>query len=98
MLLVEDSSESLNAMGDLLALYGARSSTSTSAADALQAATIEDFNVIVTDPSLPITAGYQLVQQLRKLRRCSTMHINALTRRPLAQVEVSARSPDVMRV
>ncbi len=91
MLLVEDSTESLTAMADLLSLFGAKISTAANGADGLQAASDADFRVIVTDLGLPDMDGYQLMRQLRKLKRCETTPIIAVTGRPVAQEEGPAR-------
>ncbi|WP_250508152.1 MULTISPECIES: chemotaxis protein CheB [unclassified Caballeronia] len=91
ILLVEDAIESLKAMDELLALYGAEVSTSARAADALMLAEKSAFDVVLTDVNLPDMGGYELVRRLRKLPRYAVTLIVAITGRPLAQEDAQAR-------
>ncbi|HEY2023659.1 chemotaxis protein CheB [Paraburkholderia sp.] len=91
VLLIEDSEESSQAMAELLSAYDAQVTTSMNATDALQAAKASEFDLVITDVTLPDLDGYQLVAQLRQLHNWSHVPIVAVTGRPVAQEETRAR-------
>lgn len=92
ILLVEDQQDSLTAMSELFALYEARVTAATRGEEALSAAEVEVFDVVLTDVNLPDVDGYELVSRLRKTPTCASIPIIAVTGRPVAHEEGRARA------
>lgn len=67
VLIVEDSSDTLELLSMIFSREGANVTTAASAAEALQHAVIKRPNIIVSDIGMPDTDGYQLLEQLRVL-------------------------------
>jgi len=67
VLIVEDSSDTLELLSMIFSREGANVTTALSAAEALQNAVIKRPNIIVSDIGMPDTDGYQLLEQLRLL-------------------------------
>ncbi len=67
VLIVEDSSDTLELLGMIFSREGANVTTASSAAEALQNAVMKRPNIIVSDIGMPDTDGYQLLEQLRVL-------------------------------
>ncbi|WP_250501300.1 chemotaxis protein CheB [Caballeronia sp. GAWG1-5s-s] len=91
ILLIQSLSDPLSAMTELLSLYGARITTSTTAAEALQAVSSAEFDVLVTDLGLSDMNSYELIRRLRSVPGCADTPIVAITDRPPAQEETAAR-------
>ena len=67
VLFVDDHADTTLVMSKLLSRYGHKVSTAGCAADALELAAKEQFDVIVSDIGLPDATGYELMQQIRSL-------------------------------
>jgi CheY-like chemotaxis protein len=67
VLIVEDSSDTLDLLSMIFSREGATVTTAASASEALQNAVIKRPNIIVSDIGMPDTDGYQLLEQLRLL-------------------------------
>jgi two-component system, chemotaxis family, CheB/CheR fusion protein len=66
ILVVDDTTDSVEMMGILLKLEGAQVVTATSGAEALQRAAEAGFDLLISDISMPGMDGYELVQKLRQ--------------------------------
>lgn len=66
LLLVEDHVDSAELMAELLQSHGHHVSVATSASAALELASQNEFDVIVSDVGLPDASGYDLMEQLRE--------------------------------
>ncbi|HKG78659.1 MAG TPA: response regulator [Pyrinomonadaceae bacterium] len=73
VLIVEDSSDTLQLLSMIFSREGANVTTAKSAAEALQSAVMKRPNIIVSDIGMPDTDGYQLLAQLRLLPELSTV-------------------------
>ena len=88
VLAVDDDSDALTLVAELLQGAGARVSTATSADDALRAVEAEAPQVLVTDLGMPRVDGIQLIARIRG-------HHNPFVRRmPAAALTAYARSDD----
>ena len=67
VLIVEDSTDTLDLLSMIFSREGANVTTAASAAEALQNAVIKRPHIIVSDIGMPDTDGYQLLEQLRLL-------------------------------
>lgn len=67
VLIVEDSTDTLELLSMIFSREGANVTTASSAAEALQNAVMKRPNIIVSDIGMPDTDGYQLLEQLRVL-------------------------------
>ena len=67
VLIVEDSTDTLELLSMIFSREGANVTTASSAAEALQNAVIKRPNIIVSDIGMPDIDGYQLLEQLRLL-------------------------------
>ena len=67
VLIVEDSTDTLELLRMIFQREGANVTTATSAAEALQQAVTKRPNIIISDIGMPETDGYQLLEQLRLL-------------------------------
>lgn len=67
VLIVEDSTDTLDLLSMIFRREGASVSTAASAAEALNQAVTKTPNIIISDIGMPETDGYQLLQQLRLL-------------------------------
>jgi two-component system CheB/CheR fusion protein len=79
ILVVDDSSETTEMLGKLLQLEGAFVESARSGADALEIARRKNFDLIVSDISMPEMDGYQLLQRLRELPSMANVPAVALT-------------------
>src|SRR5215212_7052017 len=73
VLIVEDSSDTLQLLSMIFSREGANVTTAKSAAEALQSAVMKRPNIIVSDIGMPDIDGYQLLEQLRLLPELSTV-------------------------
>jgi signal transduction histidine kinase len=67
VLIVEDSTDTLDLLSLIFSREGANVTTAASAAEALQNAVIKRPHIIVSDIGMPDTDGYELLEQLRLL-------------------------------
>lgn len=79
ILVVDDSSETTEMLGRLLQLEGAFVELARSGAEALEIARRKNFDLVVSDISMPEMDGYQLLQKLRELPSMANVPAVALT-------------------
>jgi PAS domain S-box-containing protein len=79
ILVVDDSSETTEMLGKLLQLEGAFVELARSGAEAIEIAGRKNFDLIVSDISMPEMDGYQLLQKLRELPSMANVPAVALT-------------------
>jgi two-component system CheB/CheR fusion protein len=81
ILLVDDATETLEALSILLSAEGAIVTAASSGIQALEIVegTVEPFNLIVSDIGMPGMDGYQLLSELRKRRATATTPAIALS-------------------
>jgi signal transduction histidine kinase len=65
VLIVEDSTDTLDLLSMIFGREGANVTTAASAADALHQAVLKRPNIIISDIGMPETDGYELLEQLR---------------------------------
>ena len=74
--MVDDTPEAAEAMKILLEIEGAQATIAESGAEALRLAQREDFDLVLSDISMPGMDGYELLGELR--RRPRTAHVPAI--------------------
>ncbi len=79
VLLVDDSAEVLDVMKMLLETEMAEVFSFTDARQALEAATSEPYDLIISDVGMPHMSGHELIKELRKIPHCLTVPAIALT-------------------
>jgi PAS domain S-box-containing protein len=79
ILVVDDSPETTDMLGRLLQLEGAFVESARSGAEALEIARRKNFDLVVSDISMPEMDGYQLLQKLRELPSMANVPAVALT-------------------
>lgn len=79
ILVVDDSVESTDMLGKLLEMEGAFVDLARSGAEALALAEQKRFDLIISDISMPVMDGYQLLGQLRQLPQMKNVPAVALT-------------------
>jgi PAS domain S-box-containing protein len=79
ILVVDDSVESTDMLGKLLEMEGAFVDLARSAAEALALVDQKRFDLIISDISMPVMDGYQLLRELRKLPHMENVPAVALT-------------------
>lgn len=79
LLLVDDSIEVLDMLGALCEIEGANVTTAASGSDALARLANDDFDVLVSDIGMPGMSGYELLAELRRSARNSTIPAIALS-------------------
>ncbi|MBA2703300.1 MAG: PAS domain S-box protein [Blastocatellia bacterium] len=79
ILVVDDSPETTEMLGKLLQLEGAFVESARSGAEALEIARRKNFDLVVSDISMPEMDGYQLLQKLRELPSMANVPAVALT-------------------
>jgi PAS domain S-box-containing protein len=79
ILVVDDSQETTEMLGKLLQLEGAFVESARSGAEALEIARRKNFDLVVSDISMPEMDGYQLLQKLRELPSMASVPAVALT-------------------
>lgn len=79
ILIVDDSPDSLEMLQILLAAEGAQVTAAASGLTALQLARAHDFDLVVSDISMPEMDGYELLQTLRAEPRFTSLPAIALT-------------------
>jgi two-component system CheB/CheR fusion protein len=79
VLVVEDSADTAEMLSHLLRMSGARVVTATGGLEALRLATENDFDVIVSDISMPGMDGYEFLRRLRSLSGRQDIPVLALT-------------------
>jgi two-component system CheB/CheR fusion protein len=79
ILVVDDSLETTDMLGRLLQLEGAFVESARSGAEALEIARRKNFDLVISDISMPEMDGYQLLQKLRELPSMADVPAVALT-------------------
>jgi two-component system, chemotaxis family, CheB/CheR fusion protein len=79
ILVVDDTADTTEVMKTMLELAAAQVTTASSGAEALQLADNADFDLILSDVSMPEMDGYELLRELRKRPRTSRVPAIALT-------------------
>jgi signal transduction histidine kinase/ActR/RegA family two-component response regulator len=79
VLVVDDSRETVAALRDLLECEGARVTTALSGAEGLRIAKEEEFDILISDVSMPEMDGYQFLQKLRAEAKRPPLTAVALT-------------------
>jgi two-component system CheB/CheR fusion protein len=79
VLLVEDNPDTLESLQMLLELQGAQVTPAASAAQALQAAAQQDFDLLISDIAMPGMNGLQLIEELRRQPRSARWPAIAVT-------------------
>jgi two-component system CheB/CheR fusion protein len=79
VLLIDDDPDCLETFGDLLVSCGARLVRVQNAVEALKAVVENRFDLIVSDIGMPLTDGYQLLVEIRKLANGAKTPILAVT-------------------
>jgi two-component system CheB/CheR fusion protein len=79
VLVVDDSRDTADMLAHAFRFVGAAAETAESGAEALTLAAAHSFDVIVSDLSMPIMDGFELLRQLRALPNCPHVPVVALT-------------------
>ena len=78
-LIVDDSEDTIAMLDELLKVAGANVMTATNGADALRLAAENEFDVILSDISMPEMDGYEFLQRLRKIDGRQNVPVIAIT-------------------
>jgi signal transduction histidine kinase/AmiR/NasT family two-component response regulator len=78
-LVLDDSEDSIAMMAELLRLAGANVVTATNGVDALRIASENDFDVILSDISMPEMDGFEFLERLRKIDGRRDVPVVAIT-------------------
>jgi signal transduction histidine kinase/CheY-like chemotaxis protein len=78
-LVLDDSEDSIAMMAELLRLAGAQVVTATNCVDALRIASENDFDVILSDISMPEMDGFEFLERLRKIDGRQDVPVVAIT-------------------
>lgn len=89
VLIVDDSEDTIRMLEQLLRLAGANVRTANNGADALRLAAENEFDVILSDISMPVMDGFEFLQRLRQLN--GRQHV------PVVAITGFGRSDDIER-
>jgi PAS domain S-box-containing protein len=78
-LIVDDSEDTIAMLQELLRVAGANVMSATNGADALRLAAENEFDVILSDISMPEMDGFEFLQRLRKIDGRQTVPVIAIT-------------------
>jgi len=78
-LIVDDSEDTIRMLEQLLKLSGANVATATNGADALRLASENEFDVILSDISMPVMDGFEFLQRLRHIKGQQHVPVIAIT-------------------
>ena len=78
-LIVDDSEDTIKMLEELLRVSGANVRSATNGADALRIAAENDFDVILSDISMPEMDGFEFLQRLRQLEGRQHVPVIAIT-------------------
>lgn len=78
-LIVDDSEDTIAMLAQLLKLNGANVTTATNGADALRIASEREFDVILSDISMPEMDGFEFLQRLRQIEGRQHIPVIAIT-------------------
>jgi two-component system CheB/CheR fusion protein len=79
ILVVDDTEDNVVMLQYLFELAGAKTIAATSAADALRIAAAEDFDVVLSDISMPKMDGFEFLRRLRALPGKQDVPVLAIT-------------------
>ena len=79
ILLLDDSEDTVEVLGRLLQMDGATVTTAHSGSEALDLARMFEFDVVLTDISMPEMSGFEFLQALRSLPAQTEVPVVALT-------------------
>jgi len=79
VLIVDDSEDTIRMLEQLLKLSGANVATAINGADALRLASENEFDVILSDISMPGMDGFEFLQRLRKINGQQHVPVVAIT-------------------
>jgi len=79
LLIVDDSEDTIVMLQELLRVAGANVMTATNGADALRIAAENEFDVILSDISMPEMDGFEFLQRLRKIDGRQNVPVVAIT-------------------
>ena len=82
VLVVEDDSDSRNAIRETLEVAGAVVSTAATAGDALAALAVRRYDVVVSDLAMPQQSGFWLITKIRQLYPQRPIPVLAVTGHP----------------
>jgi len=88
---VDDEADARELLGTILSYAGARTTSTGSAADALQLLATEPFDVLLSDIAMPVQDGYELMRLVRSMPSESVRNI------PAAALTAYARNEDRVR-
>jgi two-component system CheB/CheR fusion protein len=78
-LIVDDSEDTIAMLDQLLKLSGAHVTTASNGADALRIASEREFDVILSDISMPEMDGFEFLQRLRRIEGRENVPVIAIT-------------------
>ena len=78
-LIVDDSHDTLVMLEQLLTISGAAVTTATNAQEALQIVTAKEFDVVLSDISMPEMDGYEFLNRLRQIKGREHLPVIAIT-------------------
>ena len=78
-LILDDSEDTLGMLEQLLKVSGAKVTTASKGADALRIAADNEFDVILSDISMPEMDGFEFLQRLRKIKGREHVPVIAIT-------------------
>jgi signal transduction histidine kinase/CheY-like chemotaxis protein len=79
VLVVDDSEDTLAMLEQLLEISGANVTTATNGSDALQMVSQQEFDIILSDISMPEMDGFELLQRLRQIPGREDVPVIAIT-------------------
>ncbi|HVF24004.1 MAG TPA: response regulator [Pyrinomonadaceae bacterium] len=79
VLIVEDSEDTLTLLGAMFVREGAHAITTTSAAEALQWASTNQPDIVISDIGMPDVDGYELLEKLKQLPRMNSIPAIAIS-------------------
>jgi PAS domain S-box-containing protein len=88
-LIVDDSEDTISMLEQLLKMSGANVTTATNGKDALRLASEHEFDIILSDISMPEMDGFEFLQRLRKIE--GRQHV------PVVAITGFGRSDDIER-
>jgi signal transduction histidine kinase/CheY-like chemotaxis protein len=79
VLIVDDSEDTIAMLDQLLKLNGANVTTASNGADALRLASETEFDLVLSDISMPEMDGFEFLQRLRKIKGREEVPVLAIT-------------------
>ena len=79
VLIVDDSYDTIVMLEQLLKISGATVTTASSAQEALRILTEKEFDIVLSDISMPEMDGYEFLRRLRQIKRREHLPVIAIT-------------------